>query len=238
MKLKQHYLFISDVHLQDDTCNTTAALFNFLQRDVPQAEGLFILGDFFDLWLGDDNQQPFKNTLEKLHQASLHTPIYFMRGNHDFLVGDALANSAGFTLLPDPYVMTLFNQRLLLTHGDLLCSQDQAYQRYRRIIQHPISKNGFRQLPLRWRQNIAQYLKSTSKEKTASKTPQQLDVNPDSIETWLKQHQAHHIIHGHTHRPGQHQYSNRSMRWVMGAWHDQANYLRWDQDQTMHAIPL
>jgi UDP-2,3-diacylglucosamine hydrolase len=236
--MTRHYLFISDIHLRDDNCPTTKPLYNLLEQQVPKAQALFILGDFFDLWLGDDNLAPFQKTIAKLKQASLHTPIYFIPGNHDFLIGPKLCQLTGITALPDPYVTQIFGQKCLLSHGDLLCSQDIAYQRFRSIVQHSLTKACFNKLPLTWRQHIAQKLQNNSQQQTAKKSMKIMDVNESCVQQWLDQHQATTLIHGHTHAPKQHKYKNNKARWVLGAWHDTPNVIRWDSDGEITSVNL
>lgn len=213
--------FISDIHLsdQDHTCEL---LLKFLREQAIHAEALYILGDLFAIWFGDDLDLPYArelyNALQQLKSQNI--ALYFMRGNRDFLIGKQFCANTGSQLLNDPCVIDLYGQKVLLTHGDLLCTQDTSYQRFRKVVQNPLVKSCFLILPKTWRIKIGHWVKRhvmQSSTKTGNYKPAIFDVDQATVEQWLKKYQVASMIHGHTHRPGLHK-SGMTTRYVLGDW--------------------
>jgi len=222
---KNTLLFISDLHLDEKIPDITAIFFNFLESIAPQAKALYILGDFFEAYIGDDNNNVFitsvKAALLKASQTGLL--IYLMHGNRDFLIGKSFCNDAGVTLLPDPTVIQ--TGKLLLMHGDSLCTQDKHYLRFRQLVRHPITKKLFLWLPLSFRKKIATNLRKESEKKTKQKSAMMMDVNPTAVNDALEKTNTMILIHGHTHKPAIHHLENNKKRVVLSAWHNKGYYL-------------
>ena len=222
-------LFISDLHLSPDRPELTRLVTDFLLNQPP-LESLYILGDIFNTWLGDDlvlpEYQPCIDALLRLrHQG---TEIYLMVGNRDFMLGQDFAASVGADLLPDPVVHHFDNQPVLLLHGDSLCSDDHSYQRYRKIVRNRFLQWCFLRLPLTFRQKISDQIKAKSRAQKQHKTTEIMDVNQLTVKQVMAEHQVNIMIHGHTHRPAIHDLllqGQTGRRIVLGDWHDQPNFL-------------
>ncbi len=214
-------LFISDLHLQEERPRLNRGFFLFLKEQAPRAEALYILGDFFDVWIGDDAMTPFHHqvaaALKEL--ATSGTQVYLMHGNRDFALGKVFCEAAGATLLSDPCVIQPYDEPLLLMHGDLLCTDDIAYQRLRRFFRNPVVNFILRNTPLGFRQQLASKTRQSSQEATRNKDQQITDANPEAIERFMQHYTAPALIHGHTHRPGIHQQA-LGKRYVLGDWSD------------------
>lgn len=201
--------FISDLHLCAARYPITELFLKFLQTKMQSADALYILGDFFEAWIGDDLLAENKHdrlVVNALANLSQRIPIYFMHGNRDFLIGEAFAKKTGCRLLPDPFVIEIYGKRLLLTHGDLLCTLDTSYQKFRRFVRNPFIKSLFLNLPIFIRRRIAKKLRAKSREAGyKAKSAQDLarfDVTETAVNKMLIDHKAHIMIHGHTHKPG------------------------------------
>lgn len=209
--------FISDLHLHVSQPRLTELFITFLQDKATHADALYILGDFFALWLGDDVEVPqFPAICAAMRQlVSKGVPIYVMRGNRDFLLGKNFAKATHSTLLPDPYVINLYTKRILLTHGDQLCTLDTGYQRFRKFVQNPFIKWLFLSIPARLRVKIGLWVKSKANRQKAKIDYNQAkyDVTGTAVSKWLNKHQTPLIIHGHTHRP-----QLTSSHIVLGEW--------------------
>ena len=232
-----HTLFISDVHLNANDPAITDAFKAFLINHAHQADALYILGDFFDVWLGDDDRRPPHEAILAALSQFTHTsrtPVYFIAGNHDFLVGSRFSTETGVHLLPDPTIINLYGTTTYLCHGDTLCTQDHSYQRMRRIVRWRWLQWLFLRLPLQRRYTIAQQLQRQSVTQTKQKSDVITDVNPAAVAVVFQETQAERLIHGHTHRPAMHE----NGRIVLGAWHDGPNYLRVDCDGHTELILL
>lgn len=229
-------LFIADLHLQQQEPAVTAGFLHFLKREAIHANALYILGDFFDYWVGDDDPQPLHQqiaaSLRQLQQQGV--PCYFLPGNRDFLLGKCYAERCGMTLLPQENVITLYNQRILFLHGDTLCTDDQIYQRYRKRVHNPIIQGLFRSLPLAMRIKIAAYMRQKSQISNSSKDEYIMDVNQDAVIDALQRHQVNCMIHGHTHRPAIHTLTlpdgQTAQRAVLGAWHSRGSMIQADEN--------
>jgi len=219
--------FISDLHLSQSRPETTDLFLNFLKQEASDAEALYILGDFFEVWLGDDilkqNSHDNRIITALADYTKTGIPVYFMHGNRDFLIGPQFAKMSGCKILPDPFSLELYGQKVVLTHGDLLCTLDQSYQRFRRFVRHPIIKKIFLSLPLSLRCNIANRIRAKSRQQFKINSPShpKYDVTLDAVQEILRQYNAELLIHGHTHRPGIHTVSvdgHVAKRIVLGEW--------------------
>ncbi len=216
-------LLISDLHLQEERPDITRAFLHFLATRARQADALYILGDFFEAWVGDDGmsayQQSIARALRELTDSG--TRLYLMHGNRDFLIGKQFCRETGAELLNDPSLVTLEGQRVLLMHGDSLCTQDLAYMKLRRWLRHPLTLFILRHLPLSTRFKLARKLRSESKAQTRMKAAEIIDVTPELIPQVLAQHGVTTLIHGHTHRPATHDLrvnGQPARRIVLGDW--------------------
>jgi len=224
-------LFISDLHLSPERPAIVALFLRFLRERASRAEALYILGDLFEYWIGDDaglhgEARPLVEALRQLTQAGI--PVYVMHGNRDFLLGKRFEQDTGCKLLPDPSVIALYGEPTLLMHGDLLCTDDVDYLKFRAMVRNPQWIDMFLAKPVPERIAMAQQYREVSKAATANKKPEIMDVNPAAVETTLREHQVSHLIHGHTHRPAQHELTINGQpvrRTVLGDWYDQGSVL-------------
>ena len=211
-------LFISDLHLAPSNPEITALFLHFLRTEARKARELYILGDLFDLWLGDDNKDELYKTITKaLAECSNHgVSIYIMAGNRDFFLGRDFAMAAKSHLITEPKVIMLYSKRVLLLHGDLLCTDDKKYQLFRKIVRSNIIQKIFLALPLAWRHSLAQQIQRSTKKIGANsfqQNPAITDVTQQAVANALKLNCVKLMIHGHTHLPGIH-----DNRIVLGAW--------------------
>ncbi|MDX5630187.1 MULTISPECIES: UDP-2,3-diacylglucosamine diphosphatase [unclassified Brenneria] len=224
-------LFIADLHLSPDEPAITAGFLRFLRHEAVHADALYILGDLFDAWIGDDDPQPLHTTIANA-LLTLHlqgVPCYFVHGNRDFLIGKRFARQSGLTLLPAENVLDLYGQRILILHGDTLCTDDLAYQKFRRRVHNPLIQRAFLLLPLAVRLRIAAGMRSASQQANQRKSLKIMDVNPDAVIERLQHYQVNIMIHGHTHRPAIHQIvadNFRARRAVLGAWHQEGSMIK------------
>ncbi|WP_075180532.1 UDP-2,3-diacylglucosamine diphosphatase [Pantoea sp. 1.19] len=226
-----HTLFIADLHLCPQEPAIVAGFLHFLQRDAVQADALYILGDLFEAWIGDDDPEPLHreiaHALQRLSVAGV--PVYFIHGNRDFLLGHDYARASGMCLLPEQQVLELHGQRLLILHGDTLCTDDDGYQRFRRRVHQRWLQKLFLALPLALRQRIAERLRAGSKAANGSKSLTIMDVNPDAVTETMRAQQVRVMIHGHTHRPAIHALQidgEPAERLVLGAWHEAGSMIK------------
>lgn len=213
--------FISDIHLNAASAENSKLLLDFLQTAGPSADAIYILGDLFAIWLGDDIQEPYsKKLIAALHSLTTKkVPIYFMRGNRDFLVGPKFCQQSGAKLLQDPCIINLYNESILLTHGDKLCTSDNNYQKFRSIVQHPFIKTLFLALPKAIRIKLGNFVKNKAQSKpiNTKQTSNIYDVVPHSAKEWFTKFGVNKMIHGHTHKPAVHN-DGVNTRIVLGDW--------------------
>jgi UDP-2,3-diacylglucosamine hydrolase len=216
-------LLISDLHLQEERPDITRAFLDLLDGRARHAKALYILGDFFEAWIGDDAMTPFQQSIcQALRQLSdSGTAIYLMHGNRDFLIGHDFCKAAGCTLLADPSVIELGGEQVLLMHGDTLCTRDLAYMKMRRYLRNPVSLWILRHLPLATRQKLARKLRSESRAQTRMKATEIVDVTPEEVPKVMAAHGVRTLVHGHTHRPAIHKLvvdGEPARRIVLGDW--------------------
>lgn len=235
-------LFISDLHLSDHTPKLTQCFLHLLSTYARQADALYILGDLFELWIGDDDKSPY-NTLisQALKKFSEIVPVYFIAGNRDFMLGQHFAAQSGLQLLSDPTVINLYGQRTLLTHGDFLCTQDKGHIAFRRLTQKAWMKWLLLRLPLTWRNKIAKKLRQQSMQRNKRIAPSYMDINQQVLEEMVRNYQVKQLIHGHTHRPSLHYFFLEAKPvWhvVLNDWDETGNVLVYSADQTMRLVSV
>ena len=226
-------LFISDLHLDPVRPEITEEFLALLRGEARRAQALYILGDFFEVWVGDDDDDPhYGRVMAGLKElADTGVPLHFMHGNRDFLVGEAFLRKTGARLLQDPTVIDLYGRPTLLMHGDTLCTDDVEYQMVRRMLRDPAWQKDYLAKPLVERRAIAAHARAESKAHTAAKAEYIMDVNQREVEALMRKHQVSRLIHGHTHRPAVHRFKSDGRdkeRIVLGDWYEQSSMLRWD----------
>ena len=226
---KADAIFVSDVHLSAFHPATVDAFLGFLAREVAgRSERLFILGDLFEYWAGDDDlDAPFNRRIVDALRALADDGIElaFMAGNRDFLIGDEFAKAAGIALLPDPYRLELSGLSFMLSHGDALCTDDIDYQRFRAMVREPSWQQAFLARPLAERRAIIGDMRMKSEAAKRDKAADIMDVNADAVARLFKDHGQTRLIHGHTHRPAHHVLevgNERCERWVLPDWDAEA----------------
>jgi len=209
----------------------TALFLDFLRGRARSAEALYILGDLFEYWIGDDvaGQPEYRPLIAGLRElTAAGVPVYVMHGNRDFLLGAGFEQATGCTLIPDPSEISLYGEKTLLMHGDSLCTDDVAYLKFRAMVRNPDWVKMFLGKTIAERIAIVRDYREISKAATATKKPEIMDVNAGAVEAALRQHGVRHLIHGHTHRPAQHQLAQdgqNARRTVLGDWYDQGSVL-------------
>jgi UDP-2,3-diacylglucosamine hydrolase len=228
-------LFVSDLHIDDSRPAIGEQFLDFLASEAREAAALYILGDLFESWVGDDAadtaQRATIGGLRELTERGV--PCFVMHGNRDFLIASQFCEQSGARLLPDPIAITLYGERILVMHGDALCTDDRAYQRLRATVRDSNWQRRFLKLPVKSRQALAGAARSGSQAHTAAVEYTITDVNPDSVAAALRSARLSTLLHGHTHRPGIHAFEvdgRPSTRLVLGDWYDQGSLLRWDEN--------
>ena len=232
--MSDSYFFISDLHLSAKNTNVTALFNHFVENIAPHCQQLFIIGDFFEYWLGADIMDTFQRScLEKLRALSIRgIKIYFIYGNRDFLITQKTLEAYSIHLLPDVQVQTILGKKVLICHGDHLCTLDIKYQRYKKIARHPLIKWLFLHSTQKFRRKLATKIHNKNPH-TANADNQEYalaDATKSAIYHEIDQHQLEVMIHGHTHRMGFH-WHNETLRIVLGDWHQYGNYLAWSKDK-------
>jgi UDP-2,3-diacylglucosamine hydrolase len=231
--------FVSDLHLDADLPTRNVAFAQFLARESNRCDELYILGDLTEVWIGDDDDSAFADTLQRdLAKASARCRVHLMHGNRDFLIGAAFAARSGVELLSDPHVIERDGLRLVLCHGDGLCTDDVAYQRTRVVLRSAEWRRDTLAQTIAERRVLAASMRAQSRATNANKPAQIMDVTPDAIDRLAREHGADAIVHGHTHRPAIHHSAGTPRRFVLGDWDRCGWVLRFDGDFTLLRFPL
>jgi UDP-2,3-diacylglucosamine hydrolase len=226
--------FISDLHLAADRPQSTETLLKFLGETAPRAEHLFILGDLFEYWIGDeslDDPMPARVAAALRELAATGTAVSFMHGNRDFLVGERFAQIASLRLLPDPFAISLYGTDTVLMHGDTLCTDDTGYLQFRKMVRDPAWQSAFLAKPVVERIEIARSVRAESEQAKKSKSMSIMDVSMNTVESVLREHNYPRLIHGHTHRPATHHHvvdGRTCERIVLADWYGRGSYLECD----------
>jgi UDP-2,3-diacylglucosamine hydrolase len=228
-------LFISDLHLDARDAALVGQFHAFLRSDARAADALYILGDLFEAWLGDDDPDPLARgvvaELRSLTDAGV--PCFLMHGNRDFLIGERFCRETGAVLLDDGTVVELYGERVLLMHGDALCTDDVGYQRLRRIVRNPAVQWILRHLSLERRRALARRLRAGSRAHVGTTAPEIMDVNTRAVAAAFRDAGVRTLVHGHTHRPGVHEFELDGApvrRIVLGDWYVQGSVLDWTRE--------
>lgn len=230
----KHSLFVADLHLGPERPQTTRIFEDFARHTAPGAEALYILGDLFEYWAGDDDlSDPHHATvasaLTELSRSG--TAVFIMHGNRDFLMAGDFARAAHARLIPDPTLIDLYGTPTLLMHGDTLCTGDTAYLAFRAKVRQPAWQMEFLARPLAERKGEVEALRQRSETDKQMKSIVEMDVHPDAVAAALREHGYPRLIHGHTHRPARHLHrvdGHDCERWVLDSWYDHGSYLRCD----------
>lgn len=229
--------FISDLHLDAGQPEITSQFMTLLKKCDDSVDDLYILGDLFELWIGDDDDSPFHAEiiagLKRVTERG--TRIHIMHGNRDFLLGKQFMRQTGCNLLPEEIKINLYGSQILLMHGDKLCTADAAYQRARKFAFNPVLQKIFLMLPLSLRKKIAARARAASRKHTSSTEFSIMDTAQDEVENTMRLHQVTTLIHGHTHKPNIHTFvsnDKKHTRIVLPAWHDGGSVLEWREDGT------
>ena len=220
-------LFIADLHLCTEEPAITAGFLRFLAGEARQADALYILGDLFEAWIGDDDPNPLHPAIKAVVESGV--PCFFIHGNRDFLIGKRFARESGMTLLPQENVLDLYGRRVLIMHGDTLCTDDAGYQAFRAKVHQPWLQTLFLALPLFIRKRVAARMRANSKAANSSKSLEIMDVNKHTVVAEMEKHHVQWLIHGHTHRPDVHALTvngDPAFRVVLGAWHSEGSMVK------------
>ena len=237
-------LFIADLHLQTEEPAITAGFLRFLAGEARRADALYILGDLFEAWIGDDDPNPLHQQIAHAIKALVDSgvPCYFIHGNRDFLLGKRFARESGMTLLPEEQRLELYGRPLLILHGDTLCIDDAGYQAFRAKVHTPWIQKVFLALPLFIRQKIAARMRADSKAANSHKSMEIMDVNPQAVVDVMEKYHVQWLIHGHTHRPDVHTLTANgepAYRVVLGAWHTEGSMVKVsEKDVELIAFPF
>ena len=228
-----HSIFVSDLHLAAERPRISDLFFTFLRDTAPRAEALYILGDLFEYWVGDDDPDALNLAVAAAlnELAGRGVALYFMHGNRDVLVGQAFAARAGARLIPDPTVVDLYGARTLLMHGDTLCTEDVEYQKFRIYMHDPANQRRFLDQPLAERRKQVLGIRAASEEHKRQTKLEIMDVSTAAVERTLREFGYPRLIHGHTHRPARHEHvvdARACERWVLNDWYERGGYLRCD----------
>jgi len=228
-------LFISDLHLDASQVAIGEQFLRFLNDEALQADALYILGDLFDAWLGDDDPNPYyaeiKFAIRRVSDAGV--PVFFTHGNRDFMIGERFAAETGVSILSDPFVANLYGQTVLLSHGDSLCTDDVTYQQVRAMTRDPAWQSMMLKKSIEERIAFAIQARKQSMDRGESLADEITDVNQDAVKAMLREHGVRTLLHGHTHRPATHEVDlgdHLATRIVLGDWYDQGSVVRWDRN--------
>ncbi len=227
-------LFLSDIHVSDEHPEIGKHLKEFLLQEESKTNTIYVLGDLFEYWLGDDDPNPsfteIKKLLRKLSDRNIS--LFFMHGNRDFLIGKSFSKETGCQILHDPHVINLFGKKVLISHGDIFCTDDKKYQLFRDQTRDPTWINSILSKPLSYRKKFASKARLESLEYTSSQKNENMDVNNDEILKMYDKYAVDIIIHGHTHKPAIHDIflnGRNCQRIVLGDWYEQGSILRFDE---------
>ena len=228
-------LFISDLHLEADRPEIGEQFLAFLESEGAGADALYILGDLFEYWIGDDDPDPYYATMKKALSGltGRGVPVYFMHGNRDFMIGEGFAGETGVRLLADPTTVNLYGRPVLLSHGDSLCTDDVKYQEVRKMTRNPAWQTAMLGKPVEERRAFAEQARTDSMAHGEAVAPEIADVNQAAVEALLRRHDVLTLLHGHTHRPAIHEFpldGRPATRIVLGDWYQQGSVVRWDED--------
>lgn len=226
-------LFVSDLHLDATEPEAGEQFVEFLGTRAAHAEALYILGDLFEAWVGDDDDDPYREQLCAALRAlgTRGVPCYVMHGNRDFLLQQGFEERSGTHLLPDPVILELGGEAVLVTHGDALCTADRPYQLLRATVRARAWQRRFMRLPLAVRRSLAEQARAGSRRHTGRTSYEIMDADPGAIAAVMRACAVRVLIHGHTHRPAVHEFAldgAPAQRIVLGAWHQRGSALRWD----------
>ena len=231
--------FISDLHLDADTPARNDAFAEFLARESSRCDEIYILGDLTEVWVGDDDDSAFAQTLQRrISDARAACRVLLMHGNRDFLIGETFAERCGIELLADPHVVVRNGRRLLLCHGDGLCTDDLAYQRVRTTLRSIEWQRDVLAKSIDERRSLAASMRAQSRASNANKPSNIMDAASDAVDRLARDHSADAIVHGHTHRPAIHRSANGPTRYVLGDWDRCGWVLRFDGAFTLLRFPL
>jgi UDP-2,3-diacylglucosamine hydrolase len=226
-------LFISDLHLEADRPDIAKQFLQFLEQDASEADDLYILGNLFEAWVGDDDPNThyftIKRALRKLVDNGI--PVYFMHGNRDFMIGKGFANETGVEILKDPHKALMYGEHVLLSHGDVLCTDDVPHQQVRKMTRDPDWQASILAKPLKDRLRMAEEARRQSLEQTINQSMEITDVNQEAVTLVIEKFQVDILLHGHTHRPAVHDIDlgrRKAKRIVLGDWYNQGSVVRWD----------
>lgn len=229
-------LFISDLHLSPARSDITECFVRFMRDEAPHANALYVLGDLFEFWIGDDDQTPFANQIrmefKRLTESGV--AVYFVQGNRDFLLGKRFCKQTGITLLADVTTIELYGRKAVILHGDTLCTDDVSYQKFRRTVHQPWLQWLFKRIPWMIKKRIVAKVQSGVRDDKSHKSLEIMDVNQEEVEKVMTQYQVTLMIHGHTHRPNVHHFENaqgQMTRIVLGDWYQQGSVLRVTAEQ-------
>lgn len=234
-------IFISDLHLDESRPQVTRLFLDWLHREATRAEALYVLGDLFEAYIGDDDDAELIGVvaaaLREVSERGVH--VGFVHGNRDFLLGDVFATRAGLRLLAETEVIDLYGVRTLLLHGDTLCRGDLAYQRVRAQLRDPAWQRQFLAQPLAARRAFAAAARAESARHTSEASEMIMDVDASAVAAALAQHGTTRMIHGHTHRPAIHELGAGRQRIVLGDWYEQGSLLQVDRNSlALQQLPL
>lgn len=238
-------LFVSDLHLSGERPDITALFIDFLGREAAQADALYMLGDIFEYWIGDEavNWPEYRPVIAALSALTrVGVPLYLMRGNRDFLMGAGLEKATGGKLLGDPTHVSLYGTDTLLMHGDSLCTRDTEYMQFRTMVRDPKWQKEFLAKSVEERDTVARNYRELSKANGKIKPMDIMDVTPQAVEETMRNQKVHRLIHGHTHRPATHKLTidgQPATRIVLGDWYEQGSVLRCTkQGCELSSLPL
>lgn len=229
-------LFISDLHLTPSRTDITECFIRFMREEATKADALYVLGDLFEFWIGDDDNSPFSRSIKSEFKALTKSgvPCYFIHGNRDFLVGKRFSKETGVVLLDEVAVIDLYGTRAVVLHGDTLCTDDHSYQAYRKKVHQPWLQWIFNRMPMFIKKKIVTKVQQDIGQDKQKKSLEIMDVNQSEVEKVLSQTGTSIMIHGHTHRPDIHKINASGKiktRIVLGDWYEQGSVLVWQRDQ-------